>query len=114
MLGKSNESIALCRRCLLVNQHHRLRWIRIGIRITKRRIGLDRSDYGKPIKLLSVPASIANMPREQCLIADESNLTVREALRDINVGAASFKIIARDLCLSLACEGYSAQSGDGY
>ena len=97
MPSESNQRLALCRRCLLVDQHDRLRRIRIGIRIAQRRVCLHSSDYGKSIELLSVPTAVLDMPGEQRLVTDKANLTVCETLRDVNIGTSAFQVVAGDL-----------------
>src|SRR5258708_31305828 len=96
-LGKVNQRRALLRCRLLVNKEHRLCWIRLAIRIAQRRIRFDGANNVQAGKRDSVPASVADVPRQNRFFSRGVDFAVGEALSGVDVSTAGFNVLSGNL-----------------
>src|SRR2546430_12099223 len=94
---ESSERAALTSVRPVINDQHGFRGIGVGVWIAQRSVGLHGSDHTEPVQLHAIPTAGTNMPRQDGLIARQTDLAIGKALTCIDVGAAALKVIAGDL-----------------
>ena len=66
-------------------------------------MGVDRSGDRQAVQRNAIPTPALDVPRQNRFIAYEVDLTIRETLPGINVGAASLDVVTADLLSESRC-----------